>query len=312
MKSIAFAIVLVSLAAAGGARGQGATFRDCSRCPEMVAIAPGAFTMGVPPGEEEQENVPELFRHLSEPQHRVEIQEDYAVGRYAVTRAEFDAFVVETRYRTGPGCRTYSLSDHRWDEEERPGSDWQRPGFAQTARDPVVCVSWDDARAYAAWLSRRTGYRYRLPSEAEWEYAARAGSPQARFWGDRRDEACHYANVADVTMFAAAGLRPGPDRSFACSDGYVFTAPGGSFAPNAFQLYDMLGNVWQWVEDCWARSYAGAPADGSARTNGDCSRRVVRGGSWSVKPRDVRSGYRGWMDFGGRTTYVGFRIARTP
>src|SRR5262249_46599041 len=153
-----------------------------------------------------------------------------------------------------------------------------------------VCVSFEDAQRYVQWLSRKTGKLYRLPTEAEWEYAARAGTTTARFWGDGRERACDFANVADFTGAETLNWNKGnQDQVFQCRDGYANTAPVGSFRPNAFGLYDMLGNVFQWTEDCYHNSYDAAPSDGSAWTTGECKYRVLRGGSWNVSPRSVRS-----------------------
>jgi formylglycine-generating enzyme len=169
----------------------------------------------------------------------------------------------------------------------------------------VVCVSWDDANAYANWLAKETGKPYRLLSEAEWEYAARGRtSPGAypRFWfGDNETDLCRYGNGWDQ----AAGTGGAP-----CNDGYHYTSPAGHYEPNDFGLYDMFGNAWQWTADCYHDSYNGAPADGSAWTIGNCSGgRVVRGGSWDLDPRFLRAAYRG--RFTAEDNLSGFRLART-
>jgi formylglycine-generating enzyme required for sulfatase activity len=282
------------------------TFRDCPSCPEMVTIPAGSFTMGVPRGEEEREDVAEPSRGNSVPQHRVTIR-SFALGRHEVTRAQFEAFVTATGRSMGSSCFTYTAGRGF---DYTPDRTWRNPGFAQTPNDPVVCVAWDDAQAYAAWLSSTTGKRYRLPSEAEWEYAARAGSATARYWGDGRDGACTHANAADQALAGHYNLDRKSERVFRCPDGYAHTAPAGLFRANAFGLSDMLGNVLEWVEDCWNAHYNGAPTDGSAWVNRECSLRVVRGGSWSSAPRDVRAGYRQRGERIVRTSDVGFRVAR--
>ena len=170
-------------------------------------------------------------------------------------------------------------------------------------------MSWEDAWAYTAWLSQETGETYRLLSEAEWEYMARAGTQTERYWGDDSSNQCTYANGYDATAHA--------EREYdfvepvACSDRYVTTAPVGSFRANAFGLYDVLGNAWEWTEDCWNGDYSGAPADGSARRLGDCSRRVLRGGSWVSRPGNLRSALRDRDPAGNRDINNGFRVART-
>jgi formylglycine-generating enzyme required for sulfatase activity len=170
-------------------------------------------------------------------------------------------------------------------------------------------VSWKDATDYAAWLGGKTGQTYRLASEAEWEYAARSGTDSFRYWGDDRanKEACRYANAADE-----AGKRQFKAWApvFSCDDGFVYTAPVASFLPNSFGLYDMLGNASEWVEDCYHDSYKVAPSDGSAWTTGDCSARVLRGGSWGDDPRGLRAAYRFRLGPDNRYYFAGFRVAR--
>jgi sulfatase modifying factor 1 len=194
--------------------------------------------------------------------------------------------------------------------------DWRSPGFRQTDRDPVVCVSHTDAQTYIAWLKRKTGKTYRLPSEAEWEYAARAGTTTARFWGDDPGSACRYANASDKTLATELGVSPSHVTSlveffFQCSDGFAYTAPAGSFQPNNFGLYDMLGNAWQWSNDCWTENYSGAPSNGTAWKIGDCGWRVVRGGSCYGIPGDVRAGQRNRVGVGDRNHDTGFRVSRS-
>lgn len=283
----------------------------------MVPVPVGTFLMGIPPGEEERENTPREFRGWSAPQHAVTIREAFAIGRFDVTVEEFGAFVRESGYSTGDRCWTPIPSPKQRKLEWRLiiGEDWQHPGFAPSPRHPVVCISWTDAKAYVKWLSIKAKRAYRLPSEAEWEYAARAGTSTTRFWGDGRGEACRYANVIGLNRMGAQYVdHPGPpvpngDLFFPCSDRFAGQAPVGAFTPNAFGLYDALGNVGQWVEDCWKPGYADAPTDGSASLADDCGGHVVRGGTWADAPFGVRSGNRVWMGAGMRTTFLGFRVA---
>jgi formylglycine-generating enzyme required for sulfatase activity len=184
------------------------------------------------------------------------------------------------------------------EDQQLPGANWHSLGFPQTGSDPVVCVSWDGAQAYVGWLSAKTGHVYRLPTEAEWEYAARAGTTTARYGSDRPAELCRYINHADLD-FSEQHPRDS-DVNRECRDGYAFTSPVGSFTPNQFGLYDILGNVWQWTEDCWNDNYKGAPSDGSPWQSGDCGRRVVRGGAYSNIPGLVRSAVRGRPKSSGR------------
>ena len=271
-------------------------FQDCPECPEMVVILAGRFTMGSPDGE--------AGRYANEgPQHEVRISHSFALGKYEVTKSELELFVDETGLVTD-GCRV--LDGTRWKADDSRG--WRDPGFPQGEHHPAVCVNWEDAKKYVDWLSRKTGKEYRLPSESEWEYAVRAGTTTARFWGDDPASACTYADVADQTTKRSHKVI---QTFHSCEDGFVYTAPVGSFRANPFGLHDMLGNVWEWVEDCWNPSYSGAPKEGGAWTSGDCTRRVVRGGSWGLAPGDVRSAKRNWFDAPNRSSVLGFRVART-
>jgi formylglycine-generating enzyme required for sulfatase activity len=214
------------------------------------------------------------------------------LGRYPVTRGEYAAFVKDQKYTAG-------------------GDSWRNPEFAQTDRDPVVNVSALDADAYAAWLSAKTGKPYRLPSEAEWEYSARAGTTTARFWGDDRAPACRFANVRDETLRKKYKAELNKQNDFECEDGYANTSPVGKFQPNDFKLYDMLGNVWQWTADCYHPNYDGAPTDDTKWTTGDCILRVQRGGAWGESAGFVRTGKRVGTGAGNRFWEFGFRVART-
>jgi formylglycine-generating enzyme required for sulfatase activity len=284
----------------------GTVFQDCAECPRMVVIPAGEFTMGSPAAES--------GRGGDEgPQRAVTIAQPFALGRSEVTVAEFRRFVEEAGYRTeaerdtkAQGCSGFIYADPAATGAQ--GTSWRNPGIAQAQADPhpVLCVSWNDARAYGQWLSKKTGKRYRLPTEAEWEYAARAGSTGARPWGDDPVQACRFANVADQSRFLTFSF----GQKHECTDGHYFTAPAAGYAANRFGLYDMLGNVWEWTEDCWNASYAGAPADGAARLSGDCGQRVCRGGSWSTVPRFARSAARHKNPADYRDNLTGFRLAR--
>ena len=292
-----------------GARAPGPEFRDCDDCPEMVVVPGGTFKMGCVSGSDD-------CRDNERPVHDVAIA-SFAMSKYEVTRGQFAAFSAGTDH-VAEGCqlevwRVRRFARDRWEsanDEERAGVSWRAPGFDQSDdRHPVVCVSWEDASAYAQWLSEMTGEQYRLPSEAEWEYAARAGTVTPWLWGDRATDLCSYANGYDRSADRAL------DRGWTtadCRDGVVHTAPVGSFSPNAFGVYDMAGNVWEWVEDCWHSNYAGAPRDGSAwiRNCGDDDRRVWRSGSWRRPPGTLRSAYRSSVGLGVRQFDVGFRVAR--
>ena len=239
------------------------TFRDCAQCPSLVVVPDGMYRMGSPSWEKDREDG-------EGPMHDVIIGRPVAVGMYEVTFTEWDA------------CRREGGCSH-----DPPDQGWGR------ANRPVINVSWEDAQEYVRWLSRKTGKRYRLPSESEWEYAARGGTTTRYHWGDEIGR--NGANCA------GCGSRWDGARS----------SPAGSFSPNPFGLYDVHGNVWEWVEDCWHDDYEGAPSNGGVWTGkGDCSRRVLRGGSFFTSPALLRSAYRSQDPSRSRLKLVGFRVAR--
>ena len=241
-------------------RQPGRRFKDCTACPEMVVVPTGSFMMGSPSSEKGRDSD-------ESPQHRVRIAQPFAVGVYEVTFAEWDACV------SAGGCSGYGPADRGWGRGQRP----------------VIYVSWNDAQAYVKWLSNKTGKRYRLLSEAEWEYVARAGTETPFHVG--RTISTDQANY---------------DRNYGAQ-----TMEAGSFPSNGYGLYDVHGNVDEWVQDCWNDSYSGAPTDGSAWTSGDCSGRVLRGGSWDSQHRNLHLADRDWSPASYRSIRTGFRVART-
>ena len=298
------AVILFSITISASAQTSN-VFKDCPDCPEMVVIPSGNFIMGSPEDESGR------FDNES-PRHHVSVKK-FSIGQNEVTVGEFHHFVQATQYKTDaernvgnlPGCKTWDASDgiFAW----RAGQYWNNPGFGQTDRQPVVCISWNDAIAFVKWLTHETGKNYRLPSEAEWEYAARGNTSTARYWENSPKSACLYANVADTTKGPADMQWKNKHE---CEDEYFFTAPVRSYLPNAFGLYDMIGNVWEWTEDSFHDDYKGAPSDGSSWQGNDM-KRVFRGGSWNNDPRSARAATR---DFGGpafRISSVGFRVVRT-
>jgi formylglycine-generating enzyme required for sulfatase activity len=270
----------------------GTTIRDCPTCPGLTVLPTGRFEQGSARAENGSA--------FEKPPHWVMIAHPIALSTNTVTVDEFREFAAATG-RDMQGCDTY---DGEW--RHRAENNWENPGFVQTGSHPVTCASWNDAKAYAAWLSAKTGQRYRLPSASEWEYAARAGGAAAQPWGTDGSGACANANVADQS----AGHRYPGWAVFACNDGFVQTSPVGSFKANSFGLNDMLGNVFQWTEDCWNADYKGAPVDGAARLDGDCAERELRGGSWFSTPEFVRANYRNHFGVDYRTSSVGIRLAR--
>jgi len=279
-----------------------AAAKDCVHCPELVVVPAGRFVMGATPEEEERTLLPADFRDRSQPRRSINVKR-FAVGRFEVTRGEYRVFA-EATGRAGDGCFVWSGSDFETD----PAKSWRNPGFAQDDAHPATCVNWEDASAYVMWLSQQVGRKYRLLTEAEWEYAARAGTTTTRYWGDDSSATCDYANGADRS--SAARVPGAADWVVAdCDDRHVYTAPVGRFRPNAFGLHDMLGNAEEWTQDCWKTDYSGAPTDGSAVAAGNCSLRAVRGGSWIDSPIGVPAAYRVGSHVTIRVSRRGFRVA---
>ena len=241
--------------------------------------------------------------------HRVTVR-TFRLGMHEVTVGQFRRFVEATGYRTdaernengAQGCYVYTGDGWDWTGD----ASWRNPGFSVEDNHPAVCVSWNDAQAFIAWLAEQTGNTYRLPSEAEWEYAVRARSTTEYHFGNDESQLCQYANHADISTDFDW-------RNTACSDGVgMRTAEVGRYQPNSFGLYDMHGNVWEWMEDCWNEYYNSAPSDGSAWMHGDCGFRVIRGGSWSRSPRYLRSATRYSSTRSFRNDFLGFRLAQDP
>jgi formylglycine-generating enzyme required for sulfatase activity len=242
------------------------TFKDCPECPEMVVVPAGRFTMGSDSGENGNER----------PAHQVVIPRPFAVGKFEITHAQFAQFVRDSGHDAGSG--------------------WRDNKYSPSDQHPVVEVSWKDAEAYVKWLAKKTGYRYHLLSEAEWEYLARAGTTTEYWWGnDVKQGGKVWANC---------------DGCGSQWDGKQ-TAPVGSFAPNPFGLYNTAGNVLEWIEDCSNDNYIKAPTDGSAWTSGSCELRIVRGGSWIDEADSMRSASRSGLSRNFRSINLGFRVART-
>ena len=266
---------------------------------EMVSIPSGTFRMGDLSGEGDDDE---------RPVHTVTVPA-FRMGKYEVTVGQFRRFVEATDYRTdaernadgNEGCYAYT-ADEGWDWTW--GRSWRNPGYSVGDDHPVVCVSWNDVQAFIAWLTEQTGESYRLPSEAEWEYAARAGSTTKYHFGNNESQLCRYANHADSSTDFDW-------RNKSCSDGVgMRAATVGRYQPNSYGLYDMHGNVNEWVQDCWNESYTGAPGDGRDWTVGDCSRRGVRGGSWYNNARTLRSAGRHGYTRSNRFHNLGFRLVQ--
>ena len=281
------------LQAADTPRMPGTAFRDCENCPEMVVVPAGGFVMGAP-GETGSVVI--------------QLQHPFALGRNEVTRAEYARFIADSGHEPRPGCRNWDPVLARFNDDAQ--RNWQNPATPVEPMDdhPVTCVTFVDARAYVEWLARETGERYRLPSEAEWEYAARGGTTTLRPWGDAPEDGCEFANTYDVT--ADAAYRLGWPHA-GCRDGFADLARVGLLQANSFNLYDMIGNVQEWVQDCATDSFIGRPRDARAwEWLGGCKRRIQRGGSWLTPPDRSRSAYRVAASEGDRSDDTGFRIAK--
>ncbi|HPE60449.1 MAG TPA: SUMF1/EgtB/PvdO family nonheme iron enzyme [Thiolinea sp.] len=266
--------------------------------PQMIAIPGGTFTMGCVP---ERDDVEGGCYDDEKPAHEVTLK-PFWLAKTEVTVGQFRAFVDSTGHKTTAeaqgSCRSYD-KDGQWSDVK--GRSWRKAGFEQTDEHPAVCLSWNDAQAYVNWLSRETGKDYRLPTEAEWEYAARGGAKTAYFWGNKASH--EYANYGKDEC--CDGLASGRDQ-------WVHTSPVGSFPANGFGLQDMNGNVYEWVQDCWQSDYTKTRPDGGARPGcGANAARVLRGGSWHDSPWDLRSAYRNNNFPVYRYNDVGFRAART-
>jgi formylglycine-generating enzyme required for sulfatase activity len=248
------------------------SFRDCVECPEMIEIQKGSFFMG-------SDNV----REEEKPVHQITIENDFAVGKYEITRKQYELFIKSFNYTPELGCETWDLPSFNMDLTKS----WTDPDFEQDADHPVVCVNWHDTQAYVKWLSELTGMKYRLLSEAEWEYVARSGSTTRYSFGDSIDST--KANYGDE---------------------FRGTTPTGSYPENQFGLHDMHGNASEWVADCWIDNYKNAQTTAVPRTVESCKRRVFRGGTWHNKGQYLRSAYRYAYIAGFRLSGLGFRVAR--
>lgn len=292
----------------------GQTFQDCADCPRMIVVPAGSFTMGSTRQEQDfsvSQGRDRRYTDRENPLHGVTIARPFAVGVFEVTRDQFAVFVRDAGHVIEPGCQTYELNGAVFKRTPRDDKSWLDPGYPQAGNHPVTCLRWEDARAYTQWLARKTGQPYRLLSEAEWEYVARAGTTTYRYWGDDTNDsaACRYANVADQTPHPS-GKPWQSDHMYQCSDGYWASSPIGSFEPNAFGVHDIIGNLWEWLEDCANETYQGAPADGSAWLTGNCSRRPLRGGAFHENGAYTRIAMRGFNTSSSRFNTDGFRVAR--
>jgi formylglycine-generating enzyme required for sulfatase activity len=264
----------------------------------MVVIPPGHFKMGSPASEEGRQD-------YDFPVHEVHIDYSFAVSKYPITRGEWRQYLAASRRKGSGNCGGFDQSARDFAQNPGPEYSWSNPGFEQADNHPVVCVTWQEAQNYAAWLTTRTGHKYRLLSEAEYEYINRAGSQTAYPWGATSDGQCAHVNGRDATLKAGHG--PAKWDYLPCSDGFEFTSPVNQFPANSFGLFDTTGNVFSWTQDC-SHLFPEGPTNGNAFEGGACEVRTVRGSSWASSPLSLRSAAR---SLGGNLSYVGLRLART-
>ena len=277
----------------------GTVFRDCETCPEMVVLPIGRMILGSEPWE--QGRLP-----IEGPIREVKIEYSLAYAKYETTRTLFREFIVDTGYEPVDNSQCFS-----WNYSRYLGyvswHTWDKPGIYQEKNHPVICVSWLDGTAFANWLSNKTGRKYRLPSSTEFEYALRAGTRGPWFWGTSSVEACKYANVADYSFRKVYDF----DAPFDCDDTYQNTSPVGAFQANPWGLYDMLGNAWEWTNDCGREAIDESPQDGSAWTSGegvDCSLRTLRSGSWVTGTGAVRAAAQYFLGEDYHSQIASFRV----
>ena len=286
----------------------GSMFRDCRNCPDMVWLSGGTFIKGSP---QDEEGRSEDSRNHDEDdmvgpggsQVSVTVP-PFALGAYEVTNKQFSAFVADSGYEMPGGCIADLLGDGSWGSH--PEAAWNNTGQLFEDDFPASCIDWNAATAYTRWLSLKTGANYRLATESEFEYALRAGSTTRYHFGDDIEDWCQYGNVPDASFNTLY-----PEKfTTQCDDGYVSLAPVGQFEPNGFGLYDMTGNVWEWLQDCYEYSYANVPTDGSALVKEDCIARSLRGGSWGYDLPSLRSADRSDDPPAALYDGLGFRVAR--
>jgi len=324
---IAILVTLAAVPAAAQDMKPYSSFKDCETCPEMVLIAPGEFMMGATDKDARityaEYNVPS-----ERPRHKVSFAYAFAIGKYEVTVGELAQYAAETGVKPGGKCGIRAadfgpqqgkyvgtLHPDNSNDDHGPNfviiSDgaFDQPGLEVTDRHPATCISREEAKAYLKWLSAKTGRSYRLATEAEWEYATRAGTDTPYFWGDSASKACAHANFADkVSFYQARVMAP-------CAESIkpLWAAPAGSYEPNAWGLHDTAGNVQEMLEDCWHENYKGAPADGSPWMDASCDYYIARGGDYELPFSAMRSAER--LFYGSETephdryNVLGFRAA---
>ncbi len=282
----------------------GEVFADCDQCPDMVVIPSGQSTIGSNKSEQEkgQLSVGESGEY-EKPEFTVSLP-SFSLAKTEITRGQFRKFIESSSYKPSAGCWLFKTILWKFDKKRN----WANPGFSQDDHHPVVCVNWDDANAYAQWLADTTGKKYRLASEVEWEYAARGGKQSKYFWGESISRACEFANVYDVN--GKQTIKNKWQKHSQCDDGAVYTRSVAMYKANDFGLFDMIGNVMEWVDDCWTTQHDVSNSSGDSRRDGGCAKRVQKGSHFNFSQFSLRPAAR-WADEPiDRSIYGGFRVMR--
>lgn len=302
------ALILAFAPTANAGEEVGSVFKDCADCPEMVVVPSGSIRIGSTEQERAGFAVPPSFA-ARESQIEVKIAKPFAVGRFEITREQFAAYVADAKVPTVLGCAGYDPAVNGW--PMRPTLSWRDPGFEQSGQDPVVCLNWPDATGFVTWLSKKTGKKYRLLSETEWEYAARGGSTDVYPWGSSPVDMCARANIYDRPTAIAVQDKDAMNETLCLYPPHgPYTDPVGSYAPNGFGLYDVIGNAWELVEDCASDSYADVPTNGAPYEKPGCTKRMPRGGGWNSRAWTARLSTRGQGAADYRAVALGMRVAR--
>ncbi|MEO5640915.1 MAG: formylglycine-generating enzyme family protein [Sphingomicrobium sp.] len=314
--SAAIAVLPTAAPAVDSASGKkaGETFKDCPDCQTMVVVPAGKYKMGSSPEERAREGVPATFGDHEGPVRDISIAKPFAIATTETTRGQWARFVSATKRPVPTQCFDYNPTDDSWAGTKGKLVNWQKPGFEQTDDHPVVCVSWQDATEYAAWMAKSTGQPYRLATEAEWEYAARGGTATTRPWGDSVTPICNNSRIMTSGTYTAIAKSEGWTGELVCADDTSYTVKVASYDANPWGIYDMLGNVWEWVADCAAVDHSKLPADGTAQTaanGGNCAQRLTKGGAfhsrvWLARPATRGDGQEGFN----RPVASGIRIVR--
>ena len=282
----------------------GEVFADCDQCPDMVVIPGGQSIMGSNKSDQEKGHfsVGESGEY-EKPEFTVSLP-NFSLAKTEITRGQFRKFIESSNYKPSSGCWLFKTILWKFDKNRN----WDNPGFSQDDHHPVVCVNWEDANAYAEWLSDTTGKKYRLASEAEWEYAARGGKQSKYFWGESISKACEYANVYDVK--GKQTIKNKWQKYSQCNDSAVYTRSVAKYKANDFGLFDMIGNVMEWVDDCWNAQHDASNTSGDSRRDGGCAKRVQKGSHFNFSQFSLRPAAR-WADEPiDRSIYGGFRVMR--